>query len=471
MPSTCCSVPGCHNRGGHSFPTESKLRKAWICAIKRGNTRFSLWEPNQHSVVCKMHFKDDDYSQETSYGSSPLHQRLKKGVVPSVFSWTDEPSPQDYARGQRVMNRGIKRKLLVELDAVANTESDDNLHIVPDIGLNVEICDDETGEVLQENETKSDISVPTTFTSSTQTPAHPMFNIYNFIDDDAGIHFYTGLENYFRFLFVLRTLGPAAYSLEYIGHQVCNMSVENQFFMTLMKLRRHTTNFELSRLFGISDNTVSNIVLTWINFMYLQWKELDLWPVRELVHHFTPSDFGLKFPTTRLIVDGTECPIKKPKAPKAQQATFSTYKNRNTVKTLVGATPGGFISYVSPAYAGSTSDRQICERSNLLTKCDPGDSIMADKGFNVQDIFAPMDISINIPSFFKKKNRLSGEIVMKDRKIASKRVHIERIIGLAKTYKILTEPMTSTETKLATEIIFICFMLCNFRPCIVPSHA
>lgn len=150
-----------------------------------------------------MHFKDDDYSQETSYGSSPLHQRLKKGVVPSVFSWTDEPSPQDHARGQRVMNRGIKRKLLVELDAVANTESDDNLHTVPDIGLNVEICDDETGEVLQENETKSDISVPTTFTSSTQTPAHPMFNIYNFIDDDAGIHFYTGLENYFRFLFVL----------------------------------------------------------------------------------------------------------------------------------------------------------------------------------------------------------------------------------------------------------------------------
>ncbi|XP_069107329.1 uncharacterized protein [Argopecten irradians] len=217
MPSTCCSVPGCHNRGGHSFPTESKLRKARICAIKRGNTRISLWEPNQHSVVCKMHF--------------------------------------------------------------------------------------------MEIEIKSDISVPTTFTSSTQTPGHPMCNIYNFIDDDAGIHFYTGLENYSRFLFVLRTLGPAAYSLEYIGHQVCNLSVENQFFMTLMKLRRHTTNFELSRLFGISDNTVSNIVLTWINFMYLQWKELDLWPVRELVHHFTPSDFGLKFPTTRLIVDGTECPI------------------------------------------------------------------------------------------------------------------------------------------------------------------
>jgi hypothetical protein len=45
---------------------------------------------------------------------------------------------------------------------------------------------------------------------------------------------------------------------------------------------------------------------------------------------------------------------------------------------------------------------------------------------------------------------MSGETVIKDIEIASKWVHIERVIGLAKTYKILTEPMTSTETKLAT---------------------
>jgi hypothetical protein len=30
-------------------------------------------------------------------------------------------------------------------------------------------------------------------------------------------------------------------------------------------------------------------------------------------------------------------------------------------------------------------------------------SIMADKGFNVQDLFAPYDVTINIPTFFGKK--------------------------------------------------------------------
>jgi len=48
---------------------------------------------------------------------------------------------------------------------------------------------------------------------------------------------------------------------------------------------------------------------------------------------------------------------------------------------------------------------------------------MADKEFNVQDLFAANDVTVNIPTFFKKKNRLSGRQVMSDRKIASKRVH------------------------------------------------
>ena len=96
---------------------------------------------------------------------------------------------------------------------------------------------------------------------------------------------------------------------------------------------------------------------------------------------------------------------------------------------------------------------------------------MVDKGFDVQDLFAPVDVCVNIPSFFRKKNKLSGKEVLQDRKIASKRVHVERVIGLGKTYKILVNPMTQTETQLSSEIIFICYMLCNFRKGIVSPNA
>ena len=58
---------------------------------------------------------------------------------------------------------------------------------------------------------------------------------------------------------------------------------------------------------------------------------------------------------------------------------------------------------------------QIVERSDLPQRCDPGDIVLADKGFKVQDLFAPYDITVNHPTFFDQHF-----LVMKDRKIASK---------------------------------------------------
>ena len=78
------------------------------------------------------------------------------------------------------------------------------------------------------------------------------------------MHFYTGLESYTKFMFVLRTRGPAAYCLTCIYFQVDSVSVENPLFMTLMKLRRYTANFKLARLFSVCESTVKNIVHTWI---------------------------------------------------------------------------------------------------------------------------------------------------------------------------------------------------------------
>ena len=69
--------------------------------------------------------------------------------------------------------------------------------------------------------------------------------------------------------------------------------------------------------------------------MYHQWKEISIWPPQELVRYFAPSGFKSTYLNTRVIIDGTECPVKKPSNPKSQQATFSTYKNRNTIKVLV----------------------------------------------------------------------------------------------------------------------------------------
>lgn len=231
---------------------------------------------------------------------------------------------------------------------------------------------------------------------------------------------YTGLEAYDAIKFLFYTFGDTVNELTYYYGTSPSLSPENQLFLTLVKLRLARSNAELADMFRISEKEVVNIFVTWANFMYFQFKDIGWWPSRDLVKFYSPSDFKLRFPSTRIIIDGTEIPIKRPKQPVIQQGTYSSYKNRSTVKVLVGVAPGGLVSYVSDAYGGAASDQQICERSSLMTFCDPGDSVLADKGFNVQDLFISSKVIINIPEFFRKKNRMSGRSVVNDRKIASK---------------------------------------------------
>ena len=51
---------------------------------------------------------------------------------------------------------------------------------------------------------------------STQTPPRPMMSFDDFINDNEGMLFYTGLASHTDFHFVLHRLGPAAYHLRYL---------------------------------------------------------------------------------------------------------------------------------------------------------------------------------------------------------------------------------------------------------------
>ena len=78
---------------------------------------------------------------------------------------------------------------------------------------------------------------------------------------------------------------------------------------------------------------------------------------------------------------------------------FNNYKHHTTVKGLIGISPGRTITFISQLYTGSISDREIVVRSGLLDlPFQEKDSIMADKGFTIQDVL-PLGVSLNIPPF------------------------------------------------------------------------
>jgi hypothetical protein len=68
--------------------------------------------------------------------------------------------------------------------------------------------------------------------------------------------------------------------------------------------------------------------------------------------------------------------------------------------------------------------------------------------------------------FLKKRNRMSGKTIQRDRKISSKLVLIEQVIGLAKSFKILTLASNRTEAKLVSDISFVVVQF--KKKCIIP---
>ena len=139
-----------------------------------------------------------------------------------------------------------------------------------------------------------------------------------------------------------------------------------------------------------------------------------------------PKGFKELYPTTRVIIDATEIYVEAPALPELQQMTFSSYKNNNTYKGLIGISPGGVITFISKLYPGSISDQMLTRKSGLLDLLEKGDSVMADRGFNIQDDLTPLGVKINIPPFLKGKMQLEPEELVETRRIASLRIHVER---------------------------------------------
>ena len=58
----------------------------------------------------------------------------------------------------------------------------------------------------------------------------------------------------------------------------------------------------------------------------------------------------------------------------------------HTAKFLVGITPAGVVCYLSDAFPGSTSDKEIIVATKILDQLVIGDNVMVDKGFIIDDL-------------------------------------------------------------------------------------
>ena len=136
--------------------------------------------------------------------------------------------------------------------------------------------------------------------------------------------------------------------------------------------------------------------------MYYRFKELDIFPDRQIIELHKPECFKNKYEGTTVIIDATEIYIEKPSNPEAQQLTFSTYKNTNTLKALVGITPSGSVCFISDLYGGCISNKEVTSKSGFIDKLQRADEVMADRGFNIQEMLASKGVKVNVPPFMNQ---------------------------------------------------------------------
>ena len=295
------------------------------------------------------------------------------------------------------------------------------------------------------------------------------FDQEEFIKNDQKVKYYTGLPNGELLMEVFKLVVPFPGNKEEWYWK--------SFISTLMKLRLNCGLQDLAYRLQVSLSTMTRRYQEMIDMMYVRLNFLIFWPERENLIKTMPLCFrpvyGVKVVA---IIDCYEVRIEKPSNLVAKGATWSQYKQANTVKILIGISPQGVTTFVSDSWGGRVSDKHLTRESGLLKKLLPGDILLADRGFDIAEEVGLMQASLEIPAFTKGLTQLSPVDIEKTRKLANLRIHIERVIGatrqrfsiLSSTLPIQYMKSSRDDIPVVDKIIRICSALNNLCVSTVP---
>ena len=514
--------------GFFSIPTDTSLRAQWLHAIRRDTGKhFTITDSTK---VCSLHFKNEHLKKSLGIGrlsyvdgavpsvfewkrSSPRKRppRTPRGNSASIQNKKQNKRKAGSARTSLDMSAvaGPSSESLSidatdslnEFSLESNSEAESSETVTTDNQLSYDDLRKKLAKMeqsLEESRTKNaklEAEVEKVRTHAFKISEKcanlekGIFTVDNFTSDE-DITFYTGFPSYDVFMATYNYLNPGQNGENIrFWRSVSNdvdpeyyetepelgvgpgrprtLNAKEEFFLVMCRLRQGFPERHLGHLFDISQSTVSRIVISWVNFMYLRFGQLNIWPSRKVVNDNMPLDFKGKYPNTRAIIDCTEIKCQMPSSLLLNSELFSSYKNHTTLKGLIAISPAGHISFISQLYTGSISDREITERSGFLDlSFEANDSVMADKGFTIQDLL-PVGVSLNIPPFLGSSAQMPAEDVVKTQEIASLRIHVERAINKIKNFHIWDGVVPLSLFGIVNQMWTVCAHLCNVQDPII----
>ncbi|XP_051527262.1 uncharacterized protein LOC127425374 [Myxocyprinus asiaticus] len=473
-----CSVPYCSNSkrkrpdlSFHEFPKDAILCRRWVQAIKR-EEGINFVIKRGSTFVCGQHFQKEDFQQSLTGG---IVKRLEFGAIPSRFHWNDFKSkptrecvfdrvkmerdmclstPSHSAMSTSAGDHDYARRppAAVPLTSTATSCSAHDEKDIPLLTSSSAISSTTTAGALDEayariEELKTEIlqirisseNRICELEEQVQHLSQSPLTINRFCVTDEDFRFYTQFPSEKTFTVFWDYIAPSAKNLVYWTQvqRVCeadktpsphrSLALIDEFLMYCMRVAAGLKEKVLADLFSVNLSTVSRIIITWANYLYLFLGSIPIWATREHVNSSMPKKYKECCPNLRVILDSTEIKCVNPSSLTLQSETFSQDKNTITLKSLIGIAPNGTITFVSRLYTSCLSDKELTMLSGILDLLEPGDSVMADKSFTIEKMLKEVGASLIVPPF-KRRSQFNKEDTL--------HTHVKKVICRVKQYHI-----------------------------------
>ena len=447
--SIYCCIPRCGssfydnkgektNIGFFKFPKDKAKKQKWVRAVNsvRRKGVGDNFEITDFTRICEFHFKKEDISVSLGIG----RKTTKSNAVP-IFKKSEPKQPTRRSPRKRTLetivesntnfveNNQEPEKELSDLERLQNEIADlnsDNIYLKNQVQkLENEVQELKNRSYNFENISKNE----KLFKSETGFEIDCFEILFEFLnpgDHCENVKMYQSKQKNEQNneACVMRSpTSSKAYDYKEKPGPAAKLSAKDQLFLYMTWLKGGFSLNHASWLFNLPKSTVSRYIITWSNFLYFSLASLPIWPSKEVVNETMPVTFKNTYPTTRCIIDCTELFCQRPSSMSIQSHMYSQYKSHVTYKGLVGISPSGAVTFVSQLYEGCISDNEIVKRSGFLQKdlWSNGDSVMADRGFTIEENLKPLNVKLNIPAFLDQREQFSEEEIKESQTIASEK--------------------------------------------------
>ncbi|XP_066595420.1 LOW QUALITY PROTEIN: uncharacterized protein [Prorops nasuta] len=455
-----CCVNGCDSVSSkkrdvtfHKFPKPKQrtVLRTNHFGVQEQVDRLTQWKkvlkisaPYPRMRVCSLHFKHTDYVLP-DYPSS--YKILVKSAVPSINIPITAKEKNNALKNETRLSRIIQRKLNQTYKTANKSLSNelpsnesDEYDRVQDPADNILVDEDQSNvnEEFEHDAVENQLNV-TTNSIVLKNKYDPVIALieknnkkkvdestvkYSFSDTlntDAKMCTATGTQT----IKLLETIVNMIKIVHKNRFEQCKMKTRERVILTYMKMKHNTSYKLLALMFTCTSSQVcQKIFLNTIEILNNFLSFAIPWPSRQEIARNLPICFE-GFKDTQVVLDCTEIYIQQPKNLCCQLNTYSHYKGAQTVKFLIGVTPAGTISFVSPAYGGRSTDTAIFTQSKLINLLEPNDAIMVDRGFLINELCQKNRWKCVRPPFLQDKKQFSQGESIATSKIAAARFHVE----------------------------------------------